>query len=391
MKAYNIIYSNEAFAPYVNALAEALTAKGDAKFEAKLDTACAPGEFEILVGDTNREESAAVGFQKPLYYEAKTVNGKLVIKTGGEHSLNKFLTSLAEVDIETILSDKDCDMVGNYFDDPYDISRPEGTDIRIMTANVMANVPTYDGGALLEHGFRFERRAEIFHAALDYYTPDIVGVQEFCMSCHAELEKYHDADKWEILKFLNPHPQYASDYVYSTIMYRTDLMTLLDSGMKYYDVSNNNRCRCITWGIFRIKATGKEFGFISTHWDGFDKENSWAQMREISAFTNEMMQTKGIPVFTMGDLNSNEWTKSLPQYFQNIDSYDCMHADESKRLNIAGSWHGWAVPKASAGSCDHITAPKKDCEILKFETLMYNEQIYSSDHAWLAVDIKFKK
>ena len=388
MKAYNIIYSNEAFAPYVNALAEALTAKGDAKFEAKLDTACAPGEFEILVGDTNREESAAVGFQKPLYYEAKTVNGKLVIKTGGEHSLNKLLTSLAEVDIDTILSDENCDMVGNYFDDPYDISRPEGTDIRIMTANVMANAQMYCD---CQDKISIAAREEIFHAHLDYYAPDIIGVQEFCMECHAELEKYHNVGKWEILKFLNPHPQYATHYVYSTIMYRPDFCTLLDSGMQYYSVFNNSRCRCMTWGIFRINATGKEFGFISTHWDGFDKENSWVQMQEISDLTNKIMTEKGIPVFTMGDLNSNEWTKSLPQYFQNIDSYDCMHADESKRLNIAGSWHGWAVPKASAGSCDHITAPKKDCDILKFETLMYNEQIYSSDHAWLAVDIKFKK
>ena len=387
MKTYNIIYSNEALKPYLVTLADNLNAKAPSSFCVKLDTECAPQEGEILVGSTNRAESEAVSDKLPLCYEAKSVNGKLVIKTGGEHSLSKFLASLAEIDIETIISDDSCDIVGNYFDDPYDVSRSEGTDIRIMTANVMANAEMYNKCRDI---ISIAAREEIFHAAIDYYKPDIIGVQEFCMECHAELEKYHDVGRWEILKFLNPHPQYATHYVYSTIMYRTDLFELLEKGMKYYDKFNNSRCRCMTWGIFRTKSTGKEFGFISTHWDGFDSDNAWAQMQELSDLTNKIMEEKGIPVFTMGDLNSNEWTKSLPQYFQNIDSYDCMHADESKRLNIAGSWHDWAIGKASAGSCDHITAPKKDCEVLKFETLMYNEQIYSSDHAWLAVDIKFK-
>ena len=171
-------------------------------------------------------------------------------------------------------------------------------------------------------------------------------------------------------------------------MYRKDKFTLLDKGMKYYSKFNNSRCRCMTWGIFRVNETGKEFGFVSTHWDGADTENTMTQVAEITELTNQLAKDR--PVFTMGDLNSNEWTKAMKTYLPAIDSVDCMRADESVRLNIAGSWHDWANDKPSAGSCDHITATKKDTEVLKFETLMYNEQIYSSDHAWLAVDIKFK-
>ena len=61
-----------------------------------------------------------------------------------------------------------------------------------------------------------------------------------------------------------------------------------------------------------------------------------------------------------------------------------------KRLNVAGSWHDWGNPTPSAGSADHITATKNGAEVLQFETLTYNEQIWASDHAWLMADVKLK-
>lgn len=385
MKTKSIIYSDKIFEKYARTFAEALSAKENAKILAKLDSEAEPTEGDVLIGDTNRPESAAVETQKPLCYEAKSVNGKLVIKTGGTHSMLKLLSNLAEVDSGIVFGDCECDIKGSFFDDPCDSSRPMGADLRIITANVLANVPTY-----FEEMDKIDisERAEIFEAALDYYAPDIVGVQELCTDWHSELEKYHGIGAWEILKFKNPNPQYASDYVYSSIMYKKDVLTLVDSGMKYYSKFNNARCRCMTWGIFRINATGKEFGFVSTHWDGADTENTMAQVAEIAELANSLAKIR--PVFTMGDLNSNERTKAYTSYLPMIDSVDCMHADESLRANIGSSWHGWAKSRISGGSCDHITATKKDTQVLRFETLMYNEQIYASDHAWLAVDIKLK-
>jgi hypothetical protein len=68
-----------------------------------------------------------------------------------------------------------------------------------------------------------------------------------------------------------------------------------------------------------------------------------------------------------------------------------MHADESLRANRQDAWHGWGVAdKALGGSGDHITATKSNVEVLKFETLIYLEQIWASDHSWLLCDFKFK-
>lgn len=385
MKTRSIIYSDKIFEKYAQAFAETLSAKENAKFVARLESEAEPTEGDVLIGNTDRPESAELEVQKPLCYEAKSIGGKLVVKSGGTHSMSKLLSSLAEVDGSIIFGDGDCDIKGSFFDDPYDSARAANTDLRIMTANLLANVPTY---FLEMEKIDISERAEIFEAALDYYDPDIVGVQELCMDWRRELTRYHGIEVWDILKFQNPNPQYASDYVYSSIMYRKDRLTLLDSGMKYYSKFNNARCRCMTWGIFRINETGREFGFVSTHWDGADTENTMAQVAEIAELANGLAKER--PVFTMGDLNSNERTKAFSSYLPMIDSVDCMHADESLRVNVGGSWHEWAKGKASSGSCDHITATKKDTQVLRFETLMYNEQIYASDHAWLAVDIKLK-
>ena len=77
----------------------------------------------------------------------------------------------------------------------------------------------------------------------------------------------------------------------------------------------------------------------------------------------------------------------LWSYLANTNSVDAMYGAE-QRLNVIGSYHGWGKDTHSAGSCDHITATK-DTTVLKFETIVYNQQIYSSDHAWLIADIKF--
>ena len=75
-----------------------------------------------------------------------------------------------------------------------------------------------------------------------------------------------------------------------------------------------------------------------------------------------------------------------------MNYYGNKHGDRhrKKRLNKLGSWHTWGQLTSSAGSCDHITVTSKDTKVLQFETLIYNDQHYASDHSWLIADIQFK-
>ena len=220
-------------------------------------------------------------------------------------------------------------------------------------------------------------------SALEFYRPTVVGLQECCPTWYKGIKESEGFEDWSILEIQNPKMQ--TEKVFSTIMYRKDLFTLVDSGMQYYSEYNNVRCRCITWAVLRVKATGKEFCFVSTHWDGGSTSKTMTQANELTAFVNRMAAT--YPVVTTGDFNSNESSEALRKLLSGADSVDCMYAAKN-RLNQLGSWHGWGKDTASSGSADHITATK-DMTVLQFETLIYNEQIYASDHSWLVADVQF--
>lgn len=389
LKNYKIVYAEDVSREQMLTLRNNIAKKTGWFLDVVSDAAPEAYEYEILIGDTNRIESSQVE-PSALNFTVKTVGDKLVIKSGGSHSFELLMENFDELVIqglENIKMGDGYENVGDFYDDPNSVLMHKNANIRILDANVLANLNGYmeDDTA----AFGFDRRLEIFFAALDFYQPTVVGLQEFCMSWYNGLETYQDIDKWEILKFRNPN--LPTEYVLTTIMYRKDLLTLVDSGMTYYSAFNNGRCRAITWAVLKDNATGKEFCFISTHWDGGngdingETENTMVQVEEMSSFVKEMSEK--YPVFTTGDFNRNEYTNAFKTYLSNIKSVDAMYGAE-QRLNVLGSYHGWGKDTASAGSCDHITATK-DTTVLKFETLMYNQQIYASDHAWLIADIKF--
>ena len=387
LKDYRIVYAEEIERDSVLVLRKEIAEKTGWFLDVVSDKNTQPSEYEILIGDTNRSESNSVEVPA-LNYAIKTVNEKLVIKTGGAHSFELLMENFDDIVIKKsseLEMGADFEISGDHFDDPYNMSKASGTNIRVMDANVLAQLTGYNENT----SFDFDRRLEIFFAALDFYDPTIVGLQEFCKNWYKGIDKYDNIDKWEVLKFQNPN--LANEYVLSTIMYRKDLLTLIDSGMTYYSASNNGRCRCFTWAVLKDNKTGKEFCFVSTHWDGGNGDingetaNTLVQVDELSAFVNEMAVK--YPVITTGDFNRNEYSNAFKSYLSKINSVDAMYAAR-KRVNIAGSWHDWGKNTASAGSCDHITATK-NMSVLKFETAMYNQQIYASDHAWLVADIKF--
>ena len=388
LKNYKIVYADGIDRTQILLLRNEIAKKSGWFLEVSSDKDAAPEAYEILIGDTNRPETASVEVPA-LNYVAKTVNGKLVVKWGGLHSYELLIKNLGSVvipDMNKVIMGEDYETFGDFYDDPNNVQKAKDANIRIMDANVLAQLKDYND---IEAGFAFDRRLEIFFSALDFYDPTVVGLQEFCKNWYEGIQRYQNIDKWEILKFQNPN--LSSEFVLSTIMYRKDLLTLVDSGMTYYSAFNNGRCRCITWAVLRDNATGKEFCFVSTHWDGGngeidgETENTWVQVNELSAFVKEMAEK--YPVFTTGDFNRNEYTNAFKTYLSNINSVDAMYGAQ-QRLNKLGSYHGWGKDTPSAGSCDHITATK-DVTVLKFETLVYNQQIYASDHAWLMADIKF--
>ena len=383
LEEYRLVYGADALKPYLFELRREIGEMTGYYLDIVKDTASAAQECEILFGDTNRAESTSVQTPTYLNYTVQVVGNKLVVKSGGEYSTAKFLQQFVDVFCGTafkVAMESTYRMDGDYYDDPFDVSRAAGSDARVMTCNILGEWKGYGG-----EDMPVSLRKEIFFSMLDYYQPTVVGLQEMSPTWYKILSDYEHWDKWAILdQYKSPN---INELVYSTVMYRKDLYDLLDSGMTYYSKFNNGRCRCITWAKLKDKQSGQVFVFVSTHWDGGSSANVQVQLDELSSFVNKMR--KDCPVITTGDFNSNEWTSNFKTYLTQIESADAKYAAKT-RLNDIGSFHELNKTEYSAGACDHITTTNKDIEVLKFEMMVYNEQIYCSDHAWAFADINFK-
>lgn len=390
ISSYRIVYSAASYDYIANALRDSIALKTGYVLECVRDGFTDPVEYEILIGDTSRPESALVEGGEPLHATAKLQGKKLVIKSGGKHSLalfcEKFVDNIA-AGVTSLDITESFSVETNYITDTLDHSFSDGADIRVMSANVQANQYGYNLG-LMNAGFDFGRCPEIFFSSLEVYKPTVVGLQECCDEWSMAIKNYKGyADKWHLLEFDNPNK--VGETVFSTIMYRKDLLTLLDSGMQFYSKHNNTQCRCVSWAVFKDNASGKEFTVTSTHWDmnsspnGNDAMNSWVQCAELSELMNTLSQR--CPVFSTGDFNCSEDSEIFKTLMTNTNSKDCMHAAEN-RLNQESSHHGWGHISGRPYSPDHISAPNNS-KVFKFESLIYNEQIFASDHSWLIADV----
>ena len=371
-------------------------------------------DLEILIGETGRSATATVTRPLALNYTIATSGNKLVVRTGGEHSLELLMADFFNVVKcgmnEALAMGADYSVSGDYYDDPYNNkAMVSGADIRTMSANVLLRseykpqgdyfydceypeLNTYEGGS-----FEFDRRVEIFMAALDYYGADVIGVQEFCFHWVDAVNAYINATdndnyaNWKIVVFdtWNTDRVEKDRNACSGIIYRTDKLTMTDSGMTPYSVRNNERGQCITWADFTVTATDETFTFVSTHWGAGEKKNTGVvieelQAAELTAFVNAKKETGATTVITTGDFNQNEDSNTYNGFLTNTGSIDAK-TSATKKINSTGSWHEWAGTTNSAGSCDHITATGGSA--LTYETIFYNQQIYGSDHAWIVSDL----
>lgn len=386
---YRIVYASDEILDEITKLRDDIAKACGAYLDIVKDTESEPQKNEILIGSTNRAESALCADPSPLHFYAKACGTKLVIKSGGVYSASRMLaplfTAMTSVPDGKIAMAEGYVCEGDLFDDPLDSSYADGTDIRIMSCNILAELESWSQVSEHYPYLPVRMREELLFAALDYYRPTIVGFQELTSDWYRAIEEnYHAYDNWELLKFDNPN-RADDEYVFSTVMYRSDLYTLMDSGMSFYSAHNNGRARCYTWAVLKSITTGQEFCFVSTHWDGSGKPNAALQANELSEFVNSMRMR--MPVFTTGDFNSNENSPELKQFFEDCESVDAKYA-ALEQVNNVGSWHNFLKDDLSWGSCDHITATK-DVTVLKFQTLYKNGLIYASDHCWLIADIRF--
>lgn len=251
-----------------------------------------------------------------------------------------------------------------------DASFAEGANVRVMSANVLVHISGWGGTPV-------QQRAEMFSALLQHYSPHVVGLQEYCEDWNTMLPQLNSD-----YKLLNTTRQ-----DYTTMIYNTKTVNLLEQGILRYSKESNKNCRFVVWGLFELKESQKRFVVTSTHWD-FGMESKKVQMRttqanELSSLIKELAEKYSATVFATGDYNvlrdsKNDGSESYDYFLKTSGCTDSKNVAEQLKI-------GTTFKENNAW--DYIFTYNNP-KILKFEALANRFFDDISDHSFIYVDSK---
>ncbi len=259
-----------------------------------------------------------------------------------------------------------------YSQDP---ARADGTDIRVMSFNILCEL--WDSAATLPG------RDTANYAVIKYYAPDVVGLQEVSDNWYTIWDNLF-GDEYAFTDRKNGQGKTN----FSTLAYNTNTLTMLDHGVKVFSQGNDARLRLATWAYFEVKATGKRFIAMSTHWDlGKNEQYQLTHAKEMAKLCLELEDKYGCAIVTTGDYNSNE--ESAPyQNFINLTEYKEAKYAAKVVVNFGSSTHSLGSSVGTSSFCiDHIFGSSK-ATFLFFDIIKDKAVLSSSDHCPIYADVQ---
>ena len=361
------------------------------------DAIATPAEFEIVLGDTNRNEQPS----KVMQYSVTVEDGKFKINVGGSFSAEKAVEFLCK----NVFTGKELTLgSGEHYKKAlmtkrYEIT--EGTSVRVMSANILADVFADDSYKNAYY------RAEIFAGVLAAGMPDVVGLQEVDKNWDEILGSYLTRlEKAHGIVYSRCLATYEDKLNYTSFLYRSDKLKAENSGVNVFHwwtdskFNHNYHMRNVSWVEFSgIENSNEKFVVANTHWSyrtehadgrtylsGSSKPIEANELREqckneTNTFLAKLRQDHpGIPILVTGDFNTSlsffadsGWT---PISFKLI-------SEEAKRNGTAAS----TVPVS--GHYDHLFGAG-EYTVKHYEFLKdVNELNRLTDHPIVFADLAF--
>jgi endonuclease/exonuclease/phosphatase family metal-dependent hydrolase len=258
-------------------------------------------------------------------------------------------------------------------------------DLKVMTYNVRLDLKSDGVNA-------WDNRKDFFTAQLDFYEPDVFGVQE------ARPNQVKD-----IVKAL---PQYGFLGVgrdgnntgeASDIFYKKDRFAVKRSGTfwlsetpdivsKGWDAAYNRIC---TYALLLDKKSNKQFWYFNTH---LDNEGVMARRKGIALILTKMKEfnTSNLPVILTGDLNT-EPNDSLIKNLK-IQMTDTREVSVHKPFGPSGSFNDFRHDQPVTLLIDYIFISHEGPFVVnKYAILSDSKDLkYPSDHLPVYVELKYK-
>ncbi|MHA6281261.1 endonuclease/exonuclease/phosphatase family protein [Salinimicrobium sp. CAU 1759] len=255
--------------------------------------------------------------------------------------------------------------------------------LEVMTYNIKYANET-DGGN------SWSQRKDDLAAQLQFYEPDIFGVQEALLSqldfLKDELESYS--------YFGKGRDDGAQKGEFSAIFFKPEKFNLLKQGTfwlsstpevpgKGWDASYPRVC---TYGKFEVKASGKEFWVFNTHFDHRGEEARRQSVHLIHKKIEELNK-EDLPVLLMGDLNLEPETKEI----KFLKSYYKDTKETAKYVfGPSGTFNAYEFHEPVTSRIDYIFT-KGNIKVNKYAVLSDSRNLrYPSDHLPVLVQLEFQ-
>ena len=167
--------------------------------------------------------------------------------------------------------------------------------LRIVSYNILADSIGFDG-------LSATTRTTLFADTVKAISPHVLCLQEVSNNWYNEINKLSGS-----FKFTAPIRNRLCMCM-TPILYDTQKLTLINSGIESYSCSLDSRIRCISWAYFSQKDTNKRFVVLNTHLSLYDKNQylPLLQARQLLDFVNTISHKYDCPVFVAGDFNTKQ-------------------------------------------------------------------------------------
>lgn len=361
--------------------------------EIKKDTGVAESAYEILIGQTNRylSKKCYADGTRLMEYEFVVDKGQLQIVCGGLYSAR-----MGGYELANVVSDKSISLAAGSHEHndlaPKSVAHTKGTDVRIMTANILSYTQVTNDGKTDKFP-PSEERAEIFAKILVDYTPDFVGLQEMDAGYHSAMTGLLKVVKETYgLEYSIILAKYNGKINHSPIIYRSDKFKVDEQKFTTVSYAQNGGKDGYGSGISSAKFTSLEdptveIALLSAHW--YWGDTSQSEQREdatvMANIVNELQaKYPNAKIFSTGDFNSHRWSRTYLNAFLR-DTNGAIASDIAKNNGVLKDSF-----KHMNQYIDHIIGTKGTFNVLLHQGTDNGSKTLT-DHQPVFADIKFTK
>jgi endonuclease/exonuclease/phosphatase family metal-dependent hydrolase len=257
-----------------------------------------------------------------------------------------------------------------------------GQNLKIMTYNIRLDVASDGENA-------WPNRKDFFTSQMQFYAPDIFGVQE------AMPNQINDiATALPSYNHVGIAREGDGKGESSSIFYKKDRFLVQQSNTfwlsetpdvisKGWDAAYNRVC---TYALFKDLKTKKIFWVFNTHLDHIGEEARTKGL-ELILSKIEKVNTKGYPVFLMGDFNSEPNTERIISLKKVMN--DTRNISEEKPFGPSGTFNDFKHDQPVILLLDYIFISKNNnLKVKKHAVLSDSVDLkYPSDHFPVLIEI----